>query len=222
MSDYLDAVRRGVVIFDGGAGTWLQGIGLGADDYGGRDLDGCAEVLNVTRPDVIEGLHRSFLDVGVDAVETNTFGGFAVTLGEYGISDRAYELSAAGAAIARRTVDEYVERDDRPRLVAGSVGPGTKSPTMGQITYRDADALRRAVATVPMDRLLVETDCPFLTPQPKRSRVSSNEPAYVVHTAQMLAELKDVSFDEVCVRTTENAMTAFGLDVTAEGGRVRQ
>ncbi|MEA2022705.1 MAG: methionine synthase [Actinomycetota bacterium] len=137
MSAYLDALARGVVIFDGGAGTSLHAAELCPDDFGGPDLDGCVEMLNVTRPDVIEGLHRSFLDVGVDVVETNTFGGFAVPLNEYGIADRAYELSAAGASIASRTVNEYRARDGRRRFVAGSIGPGTKFATLGQITYRE-------------------------------------------------------------------------------------
>ena len=137
MSAYLEALARGVVIFDGGAGTSLHAAGLDLDDFGGEDLDGCAEVLNVTRPDVIERLHRSFLDVGVDVVETNTFGGFAVPLNEYGIADRAYELSAAGASIATRTVEEYRTRDGRRRFVAGSIGPGTKFATLGQISYRE-------------------------------------------------------------------------------------
>ncbi len=137
MSDYLEALAKGVVIFDGGAGTSLHAAGLGPDDFGGENLDGCAEILNVTRPDVVEGLHRSFLDVGVDVVEANTFGGFAVPLSEYGIADRAYELSAAGASIATRTVEEYRARDGRRRFVAGSIGPGTKFATLGQITYRE-------------------------------------------------------------------------------------
>ncbi|MEA3503545.1 MAG: methionine synthase [Actinomycetota bacterium] len=137
MSAYMEALAEGVVIFDGGAGTALHAAGLDPDDFGGEDLNGCAEVLNVTRPDVIEDLHRSFLDVGVDVVETNTFGGFAVPLTEYGIPDRAYELSAAGASIATRTVEEYRLRDGRRRFVAGSIGPGTKFATLGQITYRE-------------------------------------------------------------------------------------
>ena len=137
MSDYLDAIASGVVVFDGGAGTWFHAMDLHREDFGGIELEGCAEILNVTRPDVVDGLHRSFLDVGVDAIETNTFGGFAVPLGEYGIADRSYELSAAGAEIARRAVDAYQEKDGRRRFVAGSMGPGTKLATLGQITYRE-------------------------------------------------------------------------------------
>ena len=137
MSGYLDAIAAGVVVFDGGAGTWFHAQDLHRDDFGGLEFEGCAEVLNVTRPDVVEGLHRSFLDVGVDVIETNTFGGFGVPLGEYGIADRAYELSAAGAEIARRAVAEYRAADGRKRFVAGSIGPGTKLATLGQITYRE-------------------------------------------------------------------------------------
>ncbi|MEE8457963.1 MAG: methionine synthase [Acidimicrobiia bacterium] len=132
MSDYVDTLNDRVVIFDGATGTWLQTQGLTADDFGGPDLEGCNEILNVTRPDVIESLHRSYLDVGADVVETNTFGAFGVPLGEYDLDARAYELAAAGAAIARRVADEY-----GGRFVAGSIGPGTKFPTLGQIAYAD-------------------------------------------------------------------------------------
>jgi len=136
VSAYLDAIAAGVVVFDGGAGTWFHARDLHSEDFGGLEFEGCAEVLNVTRPDAVEGLHRSFLDVGVDVIETNTFGGFGVPLGEYGIADRAYALSAAGAEIARRTVNEYQAADGRTRFVAGSMGPGTKLATLGQVTYR--------------------------------------------------------------------------------------
>jgi len=121
-----------VIIFDGATGTWLQSQRLTADDFGGPDLEGCNEILNATRPDVIEGLHRAYLDVGADVVETNTFGAFGVPLAEYGLQDRAYELAAAGASIARRVADDY-----DGRFVAGSIGPGTKFPTLGQITYAE-------------------------------------------------------------------------------------
>ena len=140
-NDYIDAVQSGLVIFDGATGTNLQLVGLTADDFGGPSLDGCNELLNLRRPDVIRDLHRSFLEVGVDVVETNTFGAFSVPLGEYGLEDQSYEIAAAGAVLARETVDEFVKADGRPRFVAGSIGPGTKFATLGQISYRDlADA----------------------------------------------------------------------------------
>ena len=130
-------VQRGVVIFDGGTGTSFQAAGLTAEDFGGPDLEGCNELLNATRPDVVADLHRSFFDVGADVVETNTFGAFGIPLREYDIEHRAYELAAAGASIARAVTDEYIAADGRPRFVAGSIGPGTKFPTLGQISYKD-------------------------------------------------------------------------------------
>lgn len=132
VSNYLDAVNNRVVVFDGATGTWLQGQDLTAEDFGGPDLEGCNEILNITRPDVIENLHRAYLDVGADVIETNTFGAFGVPLAEYGLEDRVYEIAAAGASIARAAADRY---DDR--FVAGSIGPGTKFPTLGQIRYAD-------------------------------------------------------------------------------------
>jgi 5-methyltetrahydrofolate--homocysteine methyltransferase len=90
MSSYLDAVERGTVVFDGATGTWLQTQDLTAEDFGGPDLEGCNEVLNLTRPDVVAALHRAYLDVGAHVVETNTFGCFAGPLSEYGLEDRVY------------------------------------------------------------------------------------------------------------------------------------
>ncbi len=136
MPDYLDAVHQRVVVFDGATGTNLQLRGLVADDFGGAALEGCNEILVATRPDVIADLHRSFLDVGVDVIETDTFGAFSTVLAEYGIADRAYELNATAASIARSVADEYAT-DERQRWVAGSMGPGTKFPTLGQIRYAD-------------------------------------------------------------------------------------
>ena len=116
---YLTALNNGVVIFDGATGTNLQLEHLTADDFGGSALEGCNEILTVTRPDAIERLHRSFLDVGVDAIETDSFGSFSVVLGEYGIADRAFELALASATLARRVADEYAIAS-QPRFVAGS------------------------------------------------------------------------------------------------------
>jgi 5-methyltetrahydrofolate--homocysteine methyltransferase len=129
---YLDAVARGVVVFDGATGTWLQSQELTAEDFGGPFLEGCNELLNDTRPDVVDALHTAYLEVGATVVETNTFGAFAIPLNEYDLGDRAYELAAKGASIARAAVDRF---DDR--FVAGSIGPGTKFPTLGQISYAD-------------------------------------------------------------------------------------
>ena len=136
MSDYLTAVNERVVIFDGATGTSYQRAGLGPDDFGGPEFEGCNELLTITRPDLVAAVHASFFGVGVDVVETNTFGAFAVPLGEYGIAHRSHELNVAAARIARGVAADF-STPARPRWVAGSIGPGTKFPTLGDIRYAD-------------------------------------------------------------------------------------
>ncbi|WP_334142009.1 methionine synthase [Rhabdothermincola sp.] len=159
-SSYVEAVRNRVVIYDGAFGTGVQSRELTADDFGGPDLEGCNEILAVTRPDVIAELHAGFLDVGVDVLETCTFGAFGVPLAEYGIADRAYELNLAAARIAREVASGY-STPDHPRWVAGSMGPGTKSPTLGQIGFAELRDLyeiqARALIEGGVDLLLMET-----------------------------------------------------------------
>jgi 5-methyltetrahydrofolate--homocysteine methyltransferase len=163
--DYLDRVAAGVVVFDGATGTSLQRFGLTADDFGGPDLEGCNEYLNLTRPDVVADLHRSYLEVGADVTETNTFGAFAVPLDEYGLGDKTYEIAASGAKIARAVADEY-HTSDFPRYVAGSIGPGTKFASLGQISYRDLrDAYEVEAAGLidgGSDLLIIETQFDLL------------------------------------------------------------
>jgi len=101
MSRFLDLVNERVVVYDGATGTNLQELGLIADDFGGPELEGCTDILSVTRPDVIATMHDEFFKVGVDVVETASFGSFAVPLAEYGIADRSHELNLAAARIAR-------------------------------------------------------------------------------------------------------------------------
>ena len=133
---YLEAVRGRVVVFDGATGTNLQLVGLNADDFGGPALEGCNEVLVDTRPDVIAALHASFFEVGVDAVETDSFGSLPWVLAEYGLAERTHELALASARIARRVADDFAA-DGRPRWVAGSLGPGTKLVSLGQIAFAE-------------------------------------------------------------------------------------
>ena len=133
---YLDVVQQKVVLFDGATGTWLQGHDLTADDFGGPALEGCNEILVDTRPQLIEQMHREYLEAGADVVETNTFGSFGVPLGEYGLADRARELNRTAARIARGAADA-ASTEDRPRFVAGSIGPGTKFASLGQIRYAE-------------------------------------------------------------------------------------
>src|SRR5271167_1660805 len=107
MSSYLEAVRESVVVFDGATGTNLQLRGLGPDDFGGPALEGCNEILVDTRPDVIRDLHASFLDVGVDIVETDSFGSVPIVLAEYGIAERAEALGRRSAELAREVASGY-------------------------------------------------------------------------------------------------------------------
>lgn len=155
---FLDALRTRVVIADGGMGTMIQAAAPDLDDFQGHE--GCNEVLNATRPDIIEQIHAAYLAVGCDLVETNTFGANLTNLGEYGIEDRIYELAFAGAQIARRAADA-VSSPDHPRWVLGSVGPGTRLPSFGHITYRHLlDAYQeqmRGLIDGGADAILIET-----------------------------------------------------------------
>ena len=160
---YLEAARQRVVIFDGAMGTSLQLADLSAEDYGGPSLEGCSEAVVLSRPDVVKAIHRSFLDVGVDVVEANAFGGFSIVLAEYGLEDRVEEINLTAARLAREAADEAAAAagDGRTRWVAGNLGPGTKFPTLGQIPYlelRDAyQEQATALITGGVDLLLVET-----------------------------------------------------------------
>ncbi|MBJ7293221.1 MAG: methionine synthase [Ilumatobacteraceae bacterium] len=157
---YLDAVQERVIVFDGAFGTFVQDLDLGPDDFGGPSLEGCNEMLCDTRPDVIESMHNAFLDVGVDVLETASFGSFSTVLAEYNIADRAYDLNVKAASIARRVASDH-ETDGRPRYVAGSMGPGTKLPSLGHITFTDLrstyEEQARGLLDGGIDLFLIET-----------------------------------------------------------------
>ncbi len=126
---YLDAIADHVVIFDGAMGTNIQRYQLTADDFGGEQYNGCNDYLVITRPDVIEEIHASFLSVGSEVVETDTFRSNPLTLREYGLQDRTYEINFAGAQVARRVCDRFEAETGIPRMVAGSMGPSGKLPS---------------------------------------------------------------------------------------------
>ncbi len=159
-SEYLSALHERLVIFDGATGTNLQLQDLGADEFGSSKLEGCNEALVLNFPEAVERLHRSFLDVGVDVIETDTFGAFSVVLDEYGIGNQVREINVTAARIARRIADEYASPGS-PRWVAGSMGPGTKFPSLGQIPYpalREAyEAQAAGLLEGGVDLLIVET-----------------------------------------------------------------
>jgi 5-methyltetrahydrofolate--homocysteine methyltransferase len=157
---YLAALAQRVLVFDGATGTNLQLMDLTAEDFGGPMLEGCNEILVDTRPDAIDRLHRSFLEVGSDVVETDSFGSFSIVLAEYDLEDRAEELSFKAATIARAAADDF-STPEKPRFVAGSIGPGTKFPTLGQIPYlelRDSYQVQaRGLLAGGVDLFIIET-----------------------------------------------------------------
>ncbi|GAB3623400.1 methionine synthase [Mariniluteicoccus endophyticus] len=152
------ALIDSVVVADGAMGTMLQTFDLTLDDFEGHE--GCNEVLSVTRPDVVDAIHEAYLAAGSQAIETNTFGTNLAALGEYGISDRIAELAEAAARIARTAADRHAAPDS-PRWVLGSVGPGTKLPTLGHVRFAELrEAYRTQVAAMiagGIDGVLVET-----------------------------------------------------------------
>jgi 5-methyltetrahydrofolate--homocysteine methyltransferase len=122
-----------IVIIDGAMGTNIHAHDLSVEkDYRGHE--NCIEVLAETRPDVIEEIHASFLSVGVDCIETDTFGANKIVLAEFGLADRTYALNKAAASLARRCADKFATAA-RPRFVLGSIGPGTKLPSLGHTTF---------------------------------------------------------------------------------------
>lgn len=154
-----EALATRVVVADGAMGTMLQAQDPTLEDF--ENLEGCNEILNLTRPDIVRSVHEEYFDAGVDCVETNTFGANHAALAEYDIPERVYELSEAGARIARETADTYGARDGRQRWVLGSIGPGTKLPTLGHIDYitiRDAfQQNAEGLIAGGADALIVET-----------------------------------------------------------------
>ncbi|HEY2205058.1 MAG TPA: methionine synthase [Pseudonocardia sp.] len=152
------ALRKRVLVADCAMGTMLQGAALSLDDFAG--LEGCNEILNDTRADVVERIHRENLEVGSDLIETNTFGTNLANLAEYDIQDRIRDLSEKGAAIARRAADDF-STPEWPRYVLGAVGPGTKLPTLGHAPFVDLrDAYQESVHGLlagGIDAVLIET-----------------------------------------------------------------
>ncbi|MGW5397203.1 methionine synthase [Streptomyces sp. NPDC003952] len=196
-----DALRQAlatrVVVADGAMGTMLQAQDPTLEDF--EQLEGCNEVLSVTRPDIVANVHREYFEAGVDCVETNTFGTNYAALAEYDIAHRNHELSLAGARIAREVADEFTASTGQQRWVLGSMGPGTKLPTLGHIDYgtiRDAYQINaEGLITGGADALLVETTQDLL--QTKSSIVG----------ARRAMEALGVSVPLICSVTVETTGT---------------
>ncbi|MGH7353456.1 MAG: methionine synthase [Candidatus Rokuibacteriota bacterium] len=154
MDRFRKAFAERVLVLDGAMGTMIQAVGLGADDFGGPELEGCNEHLNLTRPDVIRDIHRAYLDAGADCVSTNTFGCAPWVLAEYGLADRLHAITLAAAQIAREAAGD--------RFVLGAMGPSTRTITVTQnVTFDKVStgygAQARALIEGGVDALLLET-----------------------------------------------------------------
>ncbi|MFB7786852.1 methionine synthase [Streptomyces vinaceus] len=192
-----EALATRVVVADGAMGTMLQAQDPSLEDF--QQLEGCNEVLNVTRPDIVRSVHDAYFAVGVDCVETNTFGANFAALAEYDIPERNFELSESGARIAREVADEYTAGTGQQRWVLGSMGPGTKLPTLGHIDYatiRDAYQVNaEGLISGGADALLVETTQDLL--QTKSSIIG----------ARRAMEALGVSVPLICSVTVETTGT---------------
>jgi 5-methyltetrahydrofolate--homocysteine methyltransferase len=168
---YLDALEKKVLIFDGAMGTSLQKMNLTAEHFGGEQYNGCNDYLVLSYPEAVEKVHRSFLDVGVDVIETDTFRANRITMKEYGLQDRVSEINETAAKLARRLADEYSQIENQKseiqnRFVAGSIGPSGKLPSandpeLSNVTFDElADVFREQAAGLirgGVDLLLIET-----------------------------------------------------------------
>src|ERR1700722_19208068 len=158
MADFLETVKERVVVYDGAMGTNIQTRNPTLDDYWGKE--NCSEVLVLSRPDIIREIHADFFRVGCDIVETNTFGGSRIGLGEFDLRDRVHEINLKAAQLAKEVAQQFSTKD-RPRFVAGSMGPTTKLPSLGHIGFEAmvASYEEQAAALIEggVDVLLIET-----------------------------------------------------------------
>ncbi|MCW2600710.1 MAG: methionine synthase [Frankiales bacterium] len=215
--DLLEALRERVVVADGAMGTMLQAHDLGLADFQG--LEGCNEILNITRPDVVRSVHDAYFEVGCDAVETNTFGSNWAALNEYDIPERIRETALAGARIARESADAW-STPDRPRWVIGSVGPGTKLPSLGHAPYarlRDGyQAQSEAMLEGGVDAILVETSQDLLQTKAavvgaKRAMAATGLNAVLI--AQVTVELTGTMLLGSEIGAALTALEPLGIDV---------
>ena len=192
------ALAERLVIADGAMGSMLQGCPTTLDDFAGHE--GCNEILNVTRPDIVRAIHDGYLEAGVDCITTNTFGANLGNLGEYGIAERIEELAEAGARLARQAADDWPGRD-RAVWVLGSIGPGTKLPTLGHVTFAELRDTYQANAAGLLrggaDALIVET-CQDLL-QAKAAIIGARR-AIAAATAQSGADIMLIA--QVTIETT--------------------
>ena len=198
-------------------GTMLQAANPTLDDFQGHE--GCNEILNITRPDLVAEIHRRYFNVGVDAVETNTFGANLANLGEYGIPERIYELAESGARIAREVADSFTTKDS-PKWVLGSLGPGTKLPTLGHATYEELrnayEIASRGLIDGGADALLIETTQDLLQAKAAvngaRKAIEDSD-RDIVLIAQVTVETTGTMLLGSEINAALNSLSALGVDV---------
>ena len=163
---YLDALEKKVLVFDGAMGTSLQLQNLTAEHFGGEQYNGCNDYLVISYPEAVEKVHRSFLEAGVDVLETDTFRSNRLTMAEYKLQDRIIEINVAAASLARKLADEYSEKTGQLRFVAGSIGPSgklpsTNDPELSNVKYDELidTFCEQAIGLIQggVDLLLIET-----------------------------------------------------------------
>jgi 5-methyltetrahydrofolate--homocysteine methyltransferase len=215
----LDTLNDRIVVFDGAMGTNLQVQNLTVDDYGGPQFEGCPEYLLISRPSAVEKVHAGFLEVGCDVIETNSFGATPVVLAEYGIADRAYELSRLSAELASRVASDF-STSDHPRWVAGSIGPGTKLPTLGQITYNELKTAYaeqvRGLLDGGADLLIVETCQDLLQTKAALAAIFADfevRKRRVPVIAQVTIESNGVMLNGTEISAALTALAPFPIDV---------
>jgi len=221
----LDALSDQVLLCDGGMGSRVQMLDLEVEkDYWGQE--NCTEILNLSRPELVREIHRGYFEAGADMVETNTFGGSIVTLAEFGLQDRAREINRVAATLAREAADTF--SDDRHRYVMGSIGPGTKLPTLGNIDYDTLEAglleQCRGLIDGGVDGFLIETCQDTLqikaavnAAKIARIELGSDAPIFVQVTVETTGTLL-VGPDIAAAATTVNALDVPSLGLNCATG----
>ncbi len=161
MHDLRELLKKRMLVLDGGMGTYIQSFSLKPEDFGGEGYFGCNEFLNITRPEIIKKIHEYYLQAGADIIETNSFAGSSITLSEFNLQDKAYEINKKAAEIAKEIAKKY-STNEKPRFVAGSIGPTNRTISVtGNVTFEELEASyygqAKALVDGGVDILLVET-----------------------------------------------------------------
>lgn len=206
MSEFLEFLKDNVLLLDGAMGTQIQGENLSVEeDYWGQE--NCSEILNLSRPDFIRNVHMKYFAAGSDAVETNTFGGSTLTLGEFDLSDKAIEINQRACELAHEALAEF-SHDGRKRFVIGSIGPGTKLPSLGHIDYDTLEASfvpqAQGLILGKADAILIET-----TQDPLQIKAAINGSRIAMKQAGIILPI----MVQVTVETTGTMLV--GTDIAA-------